>query len=212
MPNLLWFEWERDVDGYRIEELKPGEAPEYEIERNRGCLVPIGRAALRYRPLDECPGMFMEFARCKQTPESAKTFADKYGLLVSPNKPMPLVEFNSWILMMVTALEFWEHGLKIQDLSPLIEGFNARADMKAHVRFGTSWDDSHPALYIVPNNLLSARWLQFAQAVSSNTEFRKCLHCPAWFTYGPGTGRRKTAFYCSARCRRAAHRSKEKRK
>ena len=81
MPNLLWFEWERDVDGYRIEKLKPGEAPEYESEAERklGCLVPIGRAALRYRPLDECPGMFMEFARCKQTPDEA---ADSIALLL----------------------------------------------------------------------------------------------------------------------------------
>ena len=214
MPNLLWFEWERDVDGYRIEELKSGEAPEYkyETERKLGCLVPIGRAALRYRPLDECPGMFMEFARCEQTPESAKAFADKYGLLVSPNKPMPLIEFDSWITVMVSALELWEAGLKTQDLSGLIFGFNARADMQAHVRFNRSWDDSHPALYIVPNNLLAAMWLQFAQAVSTQTDLRRCLHCPTWFTYGPGTGRRKTAFYCSDRCRRAAHRAKEERK
>ena len=35
MPNLLWFEWEKDVDGYRFEELKPGEAPEYEYEPER---------------------------------------------------------------------------------------------------------------------------------------------------------------------------------
>ena len=211
MPNLLWFEWEKDVDGYRIEELEPEDAAGKEGKTPH--LVSIGRAALRYRPLDEHPGMFMEFGYELQNIESAKTFSEKYGLLESTDRPMSLSYWRHECGRMRGLIEAWKGGVEsVGDLRPVIRLFNHLKLAPLSVMFEQAWDSLHPALYIVPNNLLSALWLQFAQAVSSNTEFRKCLHCPAWFTYGSGTGRRKTAFYCSARCRRAAHRSKEKRR
>lgn len=208
MPNLLWFEWEKDVDGYRIEELEPEDDAG---EKGKTLhLLSIGRAALRYHPLDEYPGMFKEFAHCGETPENAKAFTDKYGFLSSLDKPMSIDYWRNESARMFLAIDVWQIGLKNSDLRSLIEVFNIIEMAPTKVIFRQGWDAIHPALYIAPNNLLSAMWLQFAQAISLNTEFRKCLHCPAWFSFGPGTNRRKTAFYCSARCRRAAHRSREK--
>lgn len=65
-----------------------------------------------------------------------------------------------------------------------------------------------PILSLAPYDLEAGLWLQFAQAVSANGQLQRCAVCPTWFAYGTGTGRRKSAHYCSDRCRKAAHRQR----
>ncbi len=62
-------------------------------------------------------------------------------------------------------------------------------------------------LYMRPDNLLSALWLQFAQAVTGNKEYRQCRQCGAWYEILPGTTRSDRA-YCSNACRSKAYRSR----
>src|SRR5262245_54375330 len=57
---------------------------------------------------------------------------------------------------------------------------------------------------VVPRNLLTALWLQFAQSVVEGREFGRCKTCQAWFeTSTPGT--RKSRVYCSDSCKVKAH-------
>lgn len=251
MPNLLFFEWEKDNGGYRIEEqarhdevirVVPKEeygrlAPmvrtmpiedqntlsikemwerdsteRYFGDRQRLYLVPIGRTTLRYRPLEEHSGMFREFGCNDHSPDAAIDFTHKYGFISNHGGRLAIQEWCWKSAIMGRAISIWEEGQGKNDLSELIESFIWTPFRTTDVVFHRTQDESHPALYLRPSNLLCAMWLQLALAVSSKTEFRKCLHCPAWFSFGPGGNRRKTALYCSARCRRAAHRPKEKRR
>lgn len=208
MPNLLWFEWGRDRDGYNVEEQERWRA----THDTADFLIPIGRATLRYHPLEEFPALFREFACNKHTPQDAIDFTHKYGFVFDHGNRMAIEHWCEESAGMAHAIAVWEEGLKKNDLSEVIKSLQYALHSTIQITFRKAWGTKHPALYIKPRDLASALWLQFSLAVTEQTEFRKCLHCPAWFTFGPGTGRRKTAFYCSARCRRAAHRSKEKRK
>jgi hypothetical protein len=62
-------------------------------------------------------------------------------------------------------------------------------------------------LCIVPFHLLSAIWLQFAQAVDGAANHRQCPKCDRWFEVAPGRGRTDKV-YCSVKCRIRAYRER----
>lgn len=69
------------------------------------------------------------------------------------------------------------------------------------------WDESNELkLYHVPNNLLGAMWLQFADAVSYNLEYRECGWCGKPFEVTRST--RSDRQYCSNSCRVSASRKR----
>ena len=53
------------------------------------------------------------------------------------------------------------------------------------------WDAKRErlGLYIVPDGLIGALWLQFARAVERDSKFRQCAECGIWFELAPGTAR-----------------------
>ena len=61
-------------------------------------------------------------------------------------------------------------------------------------------------LYIVPEGLIGALWLQFARAVERDARFRQCSECTTWFEVAPGRGRADKQF-CSTACRTRAYRT-----
>jgi hypothetical protein len=63
-------------------------------------------------------------------------------------------------------------------------------------------------LYIVPEGLIGALWLQFARAVERNARFRQCTECTTWFEVAPGRGRADKQF-CSTACRTRAYRKRQ---
>lgn len=55
-----------------------------------------------------------------------------------------------------------------------------------------------------PSSLLAAMWLQLAQTVEGDLQYRQCSHagCRRWFLLSPiGAGRRRHSLFCTARCR-----------
>ena len=72
------------------------------------------------------------------------------------------------------------------------------------------WDEDRErlGLYIVPDGLIGALWLQFARAAERNTTFRRCAECGSWFELAPGTGR-SDKLYCSTPCRIRAYRRRQ---
>lgn len=176
-------------------------------------LMPIGRTTQSYRPLDEYPVLFREFADTACSPAGVKAFADKYGYLTDRGILSQITPWYPEIRRMGEAIYAWKQGLQRRDWSRLIRLFAEHTKGTASVKLDRVWGTDRVALYVVPESLLDALWLQFAQAVSANTQLRGCARCGAWFAYGTGTGRRKSAHYCSDRCRKAAHRhQKEMRK
>jgi hypothetical protein len=63
-------------------------------------------------------------------------------------------------------------------------------------------------LYIVPEGLIGALWLQFARAVERDARFRQCTECTTWFEVAPGRGRTDKQF-CSTACRTRAYRKRQ---
>jgi hypothetical protein len=72
------------------------------------------------------------------------------------------------------------------------------------------WDANRErlGLYIVPEGLIGALWLQFARAVERDSQFRQCAECGIWFELAPGTAR-SDKLYCSTPCRTKAYRKRQ---
>jgi hypothetical protein len=68
-------------------------------------------------------------------------------------------------------------------------------------------DDSF-TLAVVPSNLISAIWLQFAAAVDGDREYRTCRWCGRWFELG--RSKRIDAAYCKPSCKQARYRRARK--
>jgi hypothetical protein len=67
------------------------------------------------------------------------------------------------------------------------------------------WDrENSLRLTIMPANLISALWLQFARAVDRDRSYRACEHCRRWIEVGADS--RADAKYCSNSCRQKAYR------
>lgn len=89
----------------------------------------------------------------------------------------------------------------------------ANAKLKTHASPAMMWDsDNVIGLYFRPENLLGALWLQFALAVSQNSEFRECEHCGKPFEAAAPGASRKDKRFCSTSCRVMASRARRREK
>jgi hypothetical protein len=85
---------------------------------------------------------------------------------------------------------------------------NAKLEGRASPRL--LWDAKRERLnlYIVPDGLIGALWLQFARALERDSRFRQCAECGIWFELAPGTAR-ADKLYCSTPCRTKAYRKRQ---
>ncbi len=75
------------------------------------------------------------------------------------------------------------------------------------------WDDSvrkRWSLYFTPVNLIGAIWLQFAQSVTQEKDYRRCRQCESWFEIDHYTAR-TNRYFCSNACRSKAYRDRQTR-
>lgn len=63
-------------------------------------------------------------------------------------------------------------------------------------------------LALVPNGLLGALWLQFANAVDGEMDYQHCAQCGKWFKLDPALARVDKRF-CSVACRAKAYRRRQ---
>jgi hypothetical protein len=61
----------------------------------------------------------------------------------------------------------------------------------------------HQRITFRPKNLLSAIWIQFAQAITEELKMRRCEYCGKYFQVGPGAAR-EDARFCKDVCRATA--------
>ncbi|MGC1788936.1 MAG: hypothetical protein WA718_19565, partial [Terriglobales bacterium] len=75
------------------------------------------------------------------------------------------------------------------------------------------WDNGRSFLFIEPTNLIGALWLQFAQAIDGDREYRVCQQCREWFEIGGGKKKdgadhhRTDARFCTNACKQKAYRA-----
>ena len=62
---------------------------------------------------------------------------------------------------------------------------------------------------LMPPDLIRAMWLQFARHACSGAQLFRCQHCNEPYEVGTGTGRRRTAKYCSNACKVAAFKARK---
>lgn len=65
-------------------------------------------------------------------------------------------------------------------------------------------------LHLAPKDLLGAIWIQFAEALDGESEFRRCAHCKRWFAISP-TARQRDSVYCGSPCRMRSYRGRQER-
>jgi hypothetical protein len=72
------------------------------------------------------------------------------------------------------------------------------------------WDPQRErlGLYIVPEGLIGALWVQLARAIERDSRFRRCGECGTWFELAPDTARSDKR-YCSTPCRTKAYRRRQ---
>lgn len=68
--------------------------------------------------------------------------------------------------------------------------------------------NSAPQLFVCPSTLQAAIWLQLANAIGGDKEYRECGQCGKWFEIAPRVGS-PTKQYCSTGCRQAAYRQRK---
>lgn len=194
-------------------------------------LIPKSERVIKFEPIKEFEtGTFLELADCFGSNAKILEFVSKFGVLYCGSMPSEeLVNLASHYIEEIQkqagyfkyAVDLWEEAKLNNNFEKLThlfnKGFDAVDDADGYPDFtpsGTLYPrlkpsraiNTPPTFSIVPDSLGSALWLQFSQAVSANLMLRRCAVCPTWFAYGTGTGRRKSAHYCSDRCRKAAHR------
>ena len=224
--SLFQFEWWVDQHGY---ELVYRESVSRRTTRTiEGWHVQRRGGPVRaYRPLKDHPGLFRQFAHLPLEKESVLDFITQFGFLFPHNQESELV--NDWLVRakgmgeIVRSIDegrteevmrFFNDETSTATSSgtrePIIPVFVLRRHLPHFsIRIGKN-DRARTTLQVVPQSLIGAMWLQVAGEITDETEFRKCRHCPTWFSVGPGTGRWRTKLFCSDRCRVAWNRHKGK--
>ena len=209
-PQLVWFEWERDLAGYEIEEMPGGSGGTVLTEYGPSKWGrPRGGQRVKYQPL-KTPGLYRRLAQVRKTEAGVLAFAAKYGLLGTLTQDIHSPEtLSAWF----DTIDVMRRLIRLaeQRLWPLLSRSLEKAELAQMSVKMPEWDETGPKLAIVPRTLRSALYLQFAQSVTSAEKLRQCEQCGTWFTYGPGTRRRTTAKYCrGSSCRHAAYLARQR--
>jgi hypothetical protein len=67
------------------------------------------------------------------------------------------------------------------------------------------WDNGQLRLFVRPQSLIGAMWLQLALAVEGDRKYRTCVGCGRWFEIGGGQ-KRADSETCNATCRKRRQR------
>ena len=206
MPDLLRFEWTRDPAGYELKHV-PARLQGTIIVDTPEHFEIVGRSDKleTYRPLAEGPALYREFCDLDPTGPEIVEFASRYGLLTKSEGTEWLDYWQEAIKGMEQSVQFAEE----KDLNGFVKAWNRLSMVRLVVKFDPVIADGRPFMRITPQTLHDALWLQVAQSLSSATGLRRCKQCDAWFVFGTGTGRRKSADYCSDRCRKSAWRHRK---
>ena len=215
ISDLVFLEWVVPGDGYQIEERPENKA----MSASAGLyLAPTGSSAFVYRPMEKHPAMFREFADVELTPEGVVGFANKYGapfgdtghgysglpMTAVPGVKMDLMHFGNELEYIYGCIQSMRHAVTQYEAGERSDWVDSGHPLgRADIRFASV--NGSLNLIIHPDSLMDAMWIQFARLVAGNVQIRKCAQCPVWFPFGTGTKRRKSAIYCSGRCRRAAY-------
>ena len=191
-----------------------------------GKLEPVRAWPVRqYAPLEDT-GLFRAFADTEPTEEGILAFANQYGMLGAslgarfskePEQmgPPNYDQLHDWQLQIQTmqqAIAAWqrvrEGTADKEEVQELQDTINHQLEWGASIRIVDDPRKGGMALEMRPFRLHGALWLQLAQAVAADREYRTCGTCGRWFALDPATARSNRLF-CSQACRSKAYRGRK---
>src|SRR5262249_52231595 len=158
-------------------------------------IVAKGVALDPYRPLDEFPDLYGRFMDIRSADDAIK-FVRTFGPLT--------LEGMRGKGESIRQIEGQARGMAEGNLHVGFEVCSITAQLFA------GYDGLR--LRVVPNNLLDALWLQYAQAKAAGLANRcRNPECQRLFATGPDAGRRRGAEFCSVECKTKFHSLKRSR-
>lgn len=158
--------------------------------------------------------IYKRLAATETTPDGALAFVEKFGFLRSVGHREKVTDICKHILTMQWllnalrdddryAINIWLIGTEwYRDEKGKLLSRSARPPVRRGLRYGSDEDD-RPQLEDAPLTLIEALYLQCLRDASGSKDYKLCRRpgCGTWFYFGPNTGKRSTAKYCSDRCR-----------
>jgi len=198
---MYHFEWHRDKRGYEIRSVG-GDGNSLLASFSHEYVVGLGGPLDAYRPLEEHPALWRQFAQECVTRDGIIPFANRFGI-ISEMGGHRRAAVDSTITMaevLAAIAKYYDKG----DRPVAAEIFNERA----HPHLTAKLIQTKKGIFALkptPLSLSSAMLIQIAEALSGDYDFRKCLNCPEWMRLGVGSHSSRRLF-CSDRCRVAYYR------
>ena len=182
-------------------------------EQRISCLVALSGRFIRYDPFETYPELFMEFSFLELSAPALENFASSYGSTFDDEiSATPLQLIRNEQLVLRDLVKEWQDIEQRGDAGKFIELYNATVNDRSlmyplsNPRLVAGPDPEKPRFTIEATSLLDGMIIQLGQFAATQTKLKACEWCGRWFAYGTGTGRRRSAQFCSDRCRQAAYR------
>jgi hypothetical protein len=152
----------------------------------------------------QLPNLFSIFA--DDTPATAKgmqDFCNRYGVPYGGRPSRVSVNVDELLnhqRKFRRALSLLRKG-DVSELAKLWNSSHGSGVIRTELRVGPN---ERLEMVFAPPDLIQAMWLQFAQFACSQAQLFRCQCCGKPFQVGTGTGRRRTAKFCSNACKVAA--------
>jgi hypothetical protein len=214
MAATIRLEWQRDSNGYDIDERPKKEGRTYLTSDPGGTfVVPQGGKKETYVVEGIRDRVFEKLANTQNTTGGVLSFANAWGLLGNAMsegdmREQEVSDFYEGIKDLRWLINLAQELRATQQLSRLEQAMNQKGVGPMNLRFGRLLGDSTPRLFFQPRSLWLFCCTEVMQIVAAGGEIKNCLNCGAFFTIGIDPGARSTRTYCSNRCRMAMHRRK----
>jgi hypothetical protein len=216
MPIGISLEWHRCRDGYRIVDYSKG-GVDRDGEQRVGKFIEARSDEVEILQFGGTGGgtksgksLVVRFIEARGT-SGLLAFADAFGLpggvdfeaggaaAYEGHDAHPL----KYVLQMQDELRaaLQEEGTDVFNLITLKAGLHLSL---------TAQGKNPPQLVLTPNTLFSGMVAEIALVRSGGGHVMSCLHCGALFITGAQGGKRMGTFYCSGKCKVAAHRARKK--
>lgn len=175
-------------------------------------------------PIKENPNLFLEFASLSEKPDDILGFANKWGLLGEPVRPLPhailqrrfdakpaihlLEPVSEWLFAIgsIRSLVAIFSKVNDEDWYDRLGFLNSQLVASLNVKLEYDAESRDPTLKLLPKSLSAAMYLQIASAITEHAGYRDCVVCKKWFEISRSYAARSDKIYCSDACRMRAYR------
>jgi hypothetical protein len=204
-PELVYFEWFRCPQGYRIANSRDVDPEAY---RDEEWIVPNSDERVTYRCLMDHTAPLVTVFAGVNTPETLLRFVKQHGPITNRGG----ARWGDSIAGCLGGAQRFRELLLCKKQGPRKVAALYEAQLEA--RYGSEWPESFdlvgtidlvpdPArgvrLRLTTDTLIGAMYWQLSRKLSGATVFRECRQCGIPFEAGPGTDVRADSTFCCAK-------------